>query len=308
MTSPANREIYVAFTMDCLPAGATAEVLGPEDWTDAAAAPVAFAGVLAEMGLGGTFFIAPEAVERCRSAVDELRSAGCELGMLCHPQLSGYRACLGSYRYELQREIIGLDRKAWEAGAGERPLTFRPGFFSANDHTYHALCMEGFRQGSCSLPGRMDGDQCSMWFGCYPFPHHTDPLDRCIEGTVEFFEFPVTSDFEAASHPSYETYTPPHLRIEEMELHAYARGLVQAQLDRMAEEGLPLMVITFVTSNHVGWHRQDDPHPERLRNLCQMLREVAGARGMELRWKSLDDIHSLWDEQYQAQRALKGAG
>ena len=300
MSEQDREPLYVVFTMDCLPAGGRDEVRGPERWDCACRSVSAFAEALAGEGFGGSFFIAPAAARKMDSVVEGLREQGGELGLLCHPQLSGYQSFLGSYSFDRQREIVGTDREAWEQAVGQEPAAFRPGFFSANDYTYHVLCMEGFRQGSCSLPGRMDNEQCSMWFGSYAFAHHTDPLDRMVAGTMEFFELPVTSDFEAASYLSTSTYTPPHLRIEEPDVHAYARDLVVRQLGRMVRDDVALKVVTFVTSNVVAWGREDDPHVERLRNLCVMLREVAEERQLALRSCGLARLHELADEMFGA--------
>ncbi len=288
--------LYVVFTMDCLPAEVREEVHGPERWDKAVSAPLAFAQALDQEGFGASYFIAPEAAARLRDVAAELAEAGCELGVLCHPQLSGYQSYLGSYGYERQREIVSLARKVWTDELSRPAAAFRSGFFSANDYTFHVLCMEGFQQGSCSLPGRMDNDQCSMWFRSYPFPHHTDPLDRMAAGTMEYLEVPVTSDYEAAAYVSYETYTPPHLRIEEPDVHDYAHDLIERQLDRMEEEGEELRVVHFTTSNVTDWAGPETPHVERLLNLCATVREVADERDLTVRWSSLQALHRLADE------------
>ncbi|NLW51172.1 MAG: hypothetical protein GXY85_10085 [Candidatus Brocadiaceae bacterium] len=287
--------VYAGFTMDCLPAGGRGEVRGADRWDRAERSVAAFAEALATESMGGTFFIAPEALARFESVIADLRSGGCEAAMLCHPQLSGYQSYLGSYSFDRQREIISLARREWEQRLGEAATTVRPGFFSANDYTFHVFCMEGFTQGSCSLPGRLDGDQCSMWTGSYPFVRHTDPLDRTMPGTMEFLELPVTSDFQAASYITHGTYTPPHLRIEEPDVHGYARTLVERQIAAMEEEGVPLRLVNFVTSNLVGWGEPDDPHVERLHNLCAMLREVADQRNLRLEWAPMCELHAVVD-------------
>jgi len=289
--------LHVAFSMDCLPAGGRGDVRGPERWDQAERSLAAFVEMLAGQGFVGTLFLAPEALGRLRDRAAEAGDAGCELGLLCHPQLSNYVAHLGSYSFERQREIVGLARKAWQDVVAEPARTFRSGFFSANDHTFHVLCMEGFRQSSCSLPGRVDGEQCSMWLGSYPFAHHTDPLDRTRQGTMEVFEVPVTSDFEAASYLSQETYTPPHLRIEEPDVHAYARSLITRHLARMDEDDVQPRVVHLVTSNLVRWGEEEDPHAERLHNLCSMLREVAEEGHMELCPVTLAGLHDVCDEE-----------
>jgi hypothetical protein len=280
-----KRALHAVFTMDVLPAGGSEEVSGPERWDDAERAVGAFAEVLAEEGFDPCYFVAPEALKRLADTVRDVY--------------------LGSYSFDRQREIIELAGKTWADALGEAPESFRPGFFSANDYTFHVLCMEGYHQGSCSLPGRMDNDQCSLWFPSYPFPHHTDPLDRTVPGTMEFYEVPVTSDFEAATHISYETYTPPYLRIEQTDLHDYARDLVKRQLDRMQEDQVEVRAVTFVTSNIVGWGRADDPHVEKLENLCAMLREVAEERGMDLRPATLESLHEEADRIHRAAREME---
>jgi hypothetical protein len=300
--------LWVIFTMDCLPAGDVGEIRGPGRWDEAERSARSFADALAAQGFTGTFFVEPSTLKRFKGLTGELAEGGHEIGLLCHPQLCGYRSYLGSYSYDRQREIVGTVRKTWEDVLGTETGTFRSGFFSANDYTYHVLCMEGFRQGSCSLPGRMDGEQCSMWYGSYPFPHHTDPLDRTIPGTMEFLEVPVTSDFEAASYLSYETYTPPHMRIEAPDLHDYARNLAVRQIGRMAEDGVTARALNLVTSNVVGWGQKDDPHADRLQNVCEMLREVSDASGLVLRNESLQVLHDEFDDAVRPDWTAEEAG
>jgi hypothetical protein len=297
-----SEPIYVAFTMDCLPPIGHDDVPGPPDADQAARAPGAFIDTLREEGLGATLFVAPPAAERLDDAFRRLGGDGCELGLLCHPQLEGHQAWLGSYNFDRQRSIICQSREAWQDQFDRRPATFRPGFFSANDHTYHVLVMEGFTQGSCSLPARMDNDQCSMWLSACPYTHHTDPLDRLPAGTMEFLEFPVCSDYASVSSLTTSSYTPPHLRVEDPNLHDFAEELIERHLENMSEAGAPLTVITLVTSNVVAWGADEDPHVERLRNLCGLLRSVAEQRGRPLEWMSMAELHDLWDERIGAAR------
>ncbi|MHC4481289.1 MAG: polysaccharide deacetylase family protein [Planctomycetota bacterium] len=305
MAKEVGNTVHVVFTMDCLPAGGTQDVRCPERWDLAAASAEAFAQATVDQGYGATFFVAPEALRRLASEMARIQSAGCELAVLCHPQLSNYQSYLGFYSFDRQREIVRIAKDAWEDALAQGAETFRAGFFSANDYTFHALCMEGFHQGSCSLPGRMDNEQCSMWYGSYPFAHHTDPLDRTQRGSMEFFEVPVTSDSEAAAYMSCGTYTPPHLRIEEPDLHGYARDLVVQQLRRMDRGEAALRTLSFVTSNLIGWGQEDDPHTERLRNLCTMLREVADEQDVTLCWNPLSRLHAVCDERLDPERSLE---
>ena len=54
MDGEGTETLWVAFSMDCLPAGARGGVQGPANWEDAARAPVAFAAAVGEMGFGVT--------------------------------------------------------------------------------------------------------------------------------------------------------------------------------------------------------------------------------------------------------------
>jgi hypothetical protein len=290
------RPIYAAFTMDCLPPVGHDDVPGPPDAQWASRAPRVFVEALQEEGLGATLFVAPPAAARLGDDLQALEQGPCEFGLLCHPQLEGKQTWLGSYNFDRQRTIIAESRQAWQQHLGRRPRSFRPGFFSANDHTYHVLVMEGFTQGSCSVPARMDNDQCSMWLGARPYAHHTDPLDRLTAGSMEFLEFPVCSDYASVSSLSTASYTPQHLRIEDPNLHDFAEELIERHLENMDSADLPLSVITLDTSNVVGWGAEDDPHVERLRNLCALLRSIAERRGRALAWRSLEDLHELWDD------------
>ncbi len=292
---PADDKVKVIFSMDCLPADCPEGFRGAESWDSALREPVAFARALHELGFSGTFFIPPESLGRMQRTVDALIALGAELGMLCHPQLSGYPGWLGSYSFDRQSEIVGLGVATWQNAMGEHPDSFRPGFFSANDHTYHVLCMQGFHQGSCSLPGRQDNEQCSMWRRAYPYPHHTDPMDRLAKGSMEFYEVPVTSGFDAEPVLGTEMFTPPHLRVEDAGIHDYLPKLVDAHLDGQAEAQVKPRVVHLITSSLVQWGAPEDPHVERLQNLCESLAEVAAKRGLKLDPATLSSVHEEAD-------------
>jgi len=300
MSAREQESLYAVFTMDCVPPQSTRAVPGPSSWEDAQRSIESYAEGLNSEGLRATFFIAPEALKKLKGVACSLRSAGMEVGVLCHPQLSGYQSYLGSYGYDRQREIVRLARTAWQDAMGEQPTSFRAGFFSANDYTFQVLCMEGFMQGSCSLPGRIDPEQCSLWQKTCPFPHHADPLDRRILGTMEFFEVPVTSEADAKELLPAQTFTPPHLRIEDPSINEHAARLMEKLLDHVAAERAAVKSNVFVTQNSVGWGSDADPHLERLRNLISLLRDLADRRGMELMAATVGSLHDLAHERMPA--------
>ena len=104
MTASDIESLYVLFTMDCVPPEGSPAVTGPRNWRQAERAMTSFAEGLARESLKGTFFIAPEALDRLGDVVKDLRAAGMELGLLCHPQLAGYQSYLGSYGFDTRGE------------------------------------------------------------------------------------------------------------------------------------------------------------------------------------------------------------
>ena len=296
MSTEIAEPLHVVFTMDCLPPGGPRTVRGPQDEDDARRNMITFAEGLDEVGLQGTFFLCPEALGDMEDTARQLSDGGMELGMLSHPQLSSYQSYLGSYGYDRQREIIQMHKEIWRDRMGREPTCFRAGFFSASDYTYQILCMEGFKEASCSLPGRIDLEQCSVWSKACPFPHHTDPLDRKLRGTMELYEVPVTSDHDAPEHVRAETFTPRHLRIDEPEINDYAESLIGRQLDRMQAEGAAVKALHFVTQNSAGWGGAEDPLSDRLRNLARMLAALAEERAMTLTPAALSTVHRAADE------------
>ncbi len=296
MTEDSKQKLHVIFTMDCVPPEGPDAVAGPDSWEDARESVSSFSERLQDLGMRGTFFLEPSVFPRMEQQADALLEAGMETAILCHPQLHEYQSCLGSYSFDRQREIVHLVSRIWENARSTRSRTFRPGFFSTNDYTYQVLCMEGYAQGSCSLPGRIDMDQCCEWKRAFPFPHHTDPLDRKLAGTMEFFEVPVNSDFQARPKPGAEMYTPPHLRIESPCINEHAEELIRHTLERMDEEGTPLRSLTFVTHNAVNWGAPEDPHCARLSNLVQLVQESCEDWGLDLTPSTLKDFHEYADD------------
>jgi hypothetical protein len=304
MRENSKTPLHVVFTMDCVPPGGPEAVPGPQSWDDAERSMCSFAEGLAKLGMTGTFFLTPSILKKLNEWVDSLETEGMEPAVLCHPQLHEYQSYLGSYSFDRQREIVHLVTQIWEQKRQEEPETFRAGFFSANDYTYQVLCLEGYRQGSCSVPGRIDMEQCCQWNGAFPFAHHTDPLDRKLAGTMEFYEVPVSSDYESRGDPGSEIYTPPHLRIESPCINEHAGELIRKTLGRMSEEDMSAPALLFVTHNAVGWGAPEDPHLERLRNLVNLLRETTDSLDLELTPASVASAHEYADSVWSGDETL----
>ena len=299
MNEKPEQNWYAFFTMDCIPPGGHRVLVGPSSWRAAERSIEDFSELVLESGWRPTLFVNPACLEKLGEMLLDLEGRGARLGLLCHPQLSGYQSFLGAYRVDVQREIVGGDRRSWEEHMGKTVETIRPGFFSANDYTFQAFCMEGFRQGSCSLPGKVDRNRYSDWRSAPLYPHHTDPLSKNETGSMEFFEIPVGSDIAGAEQ--YERgmnfFVPPHLRIEEPHIHENARSIFKAIIEagRTAREG-GLVPFGFLTSNAVDWREKEAPYAEHYLNLLSLLKRMAEEHGSSLRPGSAEELHALADK------------
>ena len=295
MKSP-ERTLYVVFTMDCLPARPRGPVDGPSSWDDAEGAMMDFASALDEHGVTGTFFVVPEALTDLDGAVKDLQEDGFEAGLLCHPPISGYKSWFGAYPYETQREIARVARSSWEQKLGEEVDTIRTGYFSGDDYTFQVLCMEGFKQGSCSLPGKVNEKHSCMWKGSYPLARHTDPLDRKLKGTMEFYEVPVTSDFDAESGNTTSEFTPPHLSLSDSSGADAVPELVRKNLRRMDEEQPDARTLTFHADNLSRGPAGDAGYTELVGRVLECVRAEAGEHDLEVESATIADIHRLADD------------
>jgi hypothetical protein len=288
--------LHVLFTMDCTPAPGTDRIPGPPSWERSRAAVRAVTDALAPHAIPPTLFVTPQAFRRNAPALEHARAAGAEVALLCHTQFLGYSSYFGNYTLDLQEEILGVAREAWEREAGHPPGTIRTGFFSANDVSWHAFLLAGFAQGSCSLPALVSVEQCADWNRAFPLAHHTDPLDRRIRGSLEFFEVPVTSDFTARPAGPEEDLSPACLRIEDPAVEERFPRLLQAAVDRAAEPETEIASLTFTTSAAVPWGRPEDPHLDRLHRLLQALRAFADEHHLTLAPVTVAQAHQAADQ------------
>jgi len=298
VTPPGEDNLYLIFTMDCLPARPRGAVSGPESWDTATGCMLEFASALSSRDLKATFFVVPEAGRQLQDPVEQVKERGMEAGLLCHPPIAGYRRWLGAYPYDPQREIVRLARKVWQQKLGMDVESFRPGCFSSNDYTFQIVLMEGFHQGSCSLPGRMSEEHSCSWGEADPLPRHTDPLDKNLRGTMEFYEVPVTSDFECApdDDEADAEFTPAHLSLDDESVVDRAPALAQKHLARMDEEAPAVRTLTFYARNFPDYVDGETEYGRLLDRLMEGLRPVAEEYELEIQSGTVADAHRVADQ------------
>ena len=194
------KEIFVLVTMDvepALPADRPASTTGPRNYEESAVFIEAYAARARSRGFPVTFLIHPEVTHEHTALFDQLEADGACLGLHLHPwKFSGgrYRAHFGGLTRDEQSDILGEAIAMWSDGMGRRPRWFRPGTFSANDHTMPLLVELGFRGGSISLPGRVYPDMCAVWAGAPPDPHFGHAAFRHLPGQLDFVNIPLSVD------------------------------------------------------------------------------------------------------------------
>ena len=226
--------LFLVTTVDVYSAHSDVFDRSPRTWGEATRALEHVAQALRERDLPATIFTTPEAAKRLRRTLASLEEAGNEIGLLAHPPDIGYRDVLAGYKLEGQKNVVREFLEMWSKNFGRQPECFRAGLFSTNDDTYLILVELGFRHGSVKLPGRFEITMKSDWKGAYPFPHHIDPLDRLQPGSIEFYEVPVSSEYDR--DPINADYTPRHLDLTDEEFSEYGPTLIEKLCRAMADD------------------------------------------------------------------------
>jgi len=277
-------ELFVVLTADCEtahcdldPPALAMSGSGPADYAESERSIRGYAAVANGYGFPLTLFIHPEVAAAHPDLFLELERGGACLGLHVHPyKLLGerYSQDLGAYSAPAQSEMLSRCQERWATALGTKPLYFRAGYFSANDHTFRVLAELGFRGGGVSIPGRILPTHQSIWAGADPYPHRAHLDFRHLRGDSDFIEVPVAVDFGqplergAAGERGYAwPYVPAGYRHRET---------IQGILERIRADEPPVAAIVLDTHNDQEY--SDPTHPSR-RNLELILETtIAHAR------------------------------
>jgi hypothetical protein len=288
------RRVYVTFTMDCERIAAFSPPGGPRDWGLSERAIRGFAEALERHGLVATFFIVPETAQQHKELFLGLEERGFELGMHLHPQSFGdlrHQEYLGACGFEEQVALLSQAAQMWSEALGKRPMSFRPGNFSANDDTFRALCEVGFRQGSVSAPERVLPACRAVWAGTDPYPHHAHAHFRLIPGGLDFYEVPVTEDW---SRRMWEGRCALELRVEAAGITDH-RQTIDTRLRDMVDREIPVKTIVSITHNVFEYEDPGDPHRKTLEGMAAYVREAVERSGLQGCPTTLEQLHDTVD-------------
>jgi len=291
-----KEKIYVIFTMDCERIKKFSPPGGPETWKLSERAIEGFAEVISAKNLLATFFIVPETAHRHRDLFLALKRKGFELGMHLHPQSLGdlrYKDYLGGYSLEKQIEILKEATNIWAEALGETPKSFRPGNFSANDSTFKALYTVGFRQGSVSAPEREMPEFKAVWRGTYPYAHHVHPDFRLIPGELDFYEVPITVDWDRRT---WQGKSAMELRVEMGGSKDHFSTIKKRILD-MKGKKIPVKTLVAITHNYFDYKSKRERQRKTLEKITNYLWRCADELNFQLCPITLSHLHQIVDEE-----------
>ena len=286
------KSLYLIFTMDCERIAAESPPGGPESWELSERAIGGFCRVLLEAGIAPTLFIMPECAERHTQLFQALASQGVELGLHLHPQSFNdhrYSQYLGEYPGKIQRDIILQSMNVFKEALKIKPVSFRPGNFSASDETFGILSELGFEQGSVSDPGRDLPAYAAIWKDACPYPHWANAEDKFVPGDLPFFEVPLTTNPDQ-HHPHHRT--PHELRIEDGTFQDWHLPIITYALRRMESENVQFLTLCLFTHNYLEYSDNQCEHTKTLKDILRYLDTLGGKHNIF--GTTLGDLRNRW--------------
>jgi len=242
----------------------------------------------AQTSTKATFVVIPLDIRRHAPVYKELEAQGHELGLHLHPADQGYDEFLGVYGFDEQVKIIREAMDVFAQHFGRLPVCFTPGYSSANDHTYPALEMLGFRHGLVSIPTR-NLPQCACVWGNSPQDiHYPHRHNRCLCGDVDFVEIPPTIDPDSRMWGGAH---PQDLRVELVDAknHWYT---IHKSLRRQlaAGQNVPVKYIKALTHNTFDYSDPRNFRRETLIGIITAVRNICESEGVTLKPATTADI------------------
>jgi len=242
--------------------------------------------VFEQTGTRGTFFVIPGDIEVHAGIYRELEAQGHEIGLHIHPAEMGYGEFLGVLSGEQQHQIIGEARDRFAQAMGRAPLSFCPGYASANDATFGVLESLGFTHGMVSMPTR-NLPQCACFWGDSPLdPRYPHRYNRSLEGDVDFVDLPPTVDPESRMWGGGH---PQDLRVELVDAKNHWHNMSKA-VQRQISQNPPLRQLHALTHNVFKFGDTQNFRRETYIGMVKGAREIAEREGLEFRAVTLAEM------------------
>jgi len=226
--------------------------------------------IMAETGTKGSFIVIPSDIKVHASIYKELEQQGHDIGLHVHPADQGYEEFFGVYGFDMQIKILKEAIDVFSEYMGRAPLSFTPGYGSANDHTFPALEAVGLKQGLVSIPTR-DLPQCACVWGSSPLGcHYVHRYNRCLTGNVDFVNVPGTIDPESRMWGGKH---PQDLRVElvDSKNHYYT---IEKAIKRQLVEDAPVKYIKAVTHNTYDYSDKNNFRRKTLYGIINAVKKI----------------------------------
>ena len=117
----------------------------------------------------------------------------------------------------------------------------------------------------------------SLWAGAPLFAHYVHPHNRCLEGSLDLVEIPISVDWESmiwgGAHPL-------DLRVEftDAKNHAF---LIEKIIRRQIDENLAFKALVILTHNIFRFDAPGDFRRETVQQMAAGIRSIVGRFGLQ---------------------------
>jgi hypothetical protein len=246
--------------------------------------------VFAETGTRGTFFVIPGDIEIHAAIYKELESAGHEIGFHVHPADQGYGEFLGDQSPEIQRRILTEAIDRFSQAMGRRPISFCPGYGSANDYTFGILEELGLTHGMVSFPTRNLPQCASVWAGSSLDPRYPHRYNRVLNGDVNFVDLPPTVDPESRMWGGAH---PQDLRVELVDAknHWYT---IDKAVRRQLSQNTPVKQVHAITHNIFDYSDPKNFRRETYVGMVNGARQIAEREKLKFQAATLAEVAAAY--------------
>ena len=287
----AESDLHLLVKMDCERVARYApDMGGPESWSLSEKAIKGWATLLSKRGLVGSFGIHPEAAAHHKELFLELADEGFELHLQFHAgNFRGleYRCYLGSYTRREQTEILTKAREDWMRALERPPRTFTPGGGSLNDDTWPVVYELGFRQAGMPLE-RNNPRVYSVTVGACPFPHHANPQDRLLPGSLELYVVPVTINWRRKIPSGAKHIDLRPEGIASLEVH---KETIDQNIEIMSRLNPPVKVLVVPTHNTRDYSNSANSVRKTLESTLDYVKASAKEKGLRITPATFESIH-----------------
>jgi len=246
--------------------------------------------VFAETKTKGTFFVIPGDIEAHAAIYKELEGAGHEVGLHVHPKDMGYGEFLGAESAGAQRKVLceAIDRFA--QAMGRRPVSFCPGYFSANDFTFGIVEELGFTHGAVSCPTRNLPQCASVWSASPLEPRYPHRYNRVLNGDVNFVDLPPTVDPDSRMWGGAQ---PLNLRVELVDAknHWYT---IDKAVRRQIAQRTPVRQVHADTHNLFDYSDPNNFRRETYVGIVNATRQIAEREKLAVQAATLAEVAAAY--------------